>query len=361
VSRTIVAAMTTVPEPMHLPAAAVRVGVVGTGKMARAHIGDMAGRPDTLIAAICEPVPEAAERAVAEITSRGAPAPVVEPDWERFLAVTSREERLDAVVLLTPHAFHFAQATAALEAGLDVLLEKPMVTDAGQAEELIRVRDRTGGLLVVAFNGSLSPRVRAAAAMVASRELGALLNVNAVVWQDWRGHAAGTWRTVPELSGGGFLFDTGAHMLNTVCDVAGEDIAEVAAFLETDGEAVDVRGAVLARLASGALITMNGCGRAIPSLGSDIHLFLERGTLRTGIWGERLELQRAGGTALRPVRSVQPKSVWQQFLDVRAGRERNPSPPEIGLRMARLWDAIRESSARGGAMVRPVVDTEAVA
>jgi predicted dehydrogenase len=197
--------------------------------------------------------------------------------------------------------------------------------------------------------------------MIASGELGALLNVNALAWQDWRGQAAGTWRMVPELSGGGFLFDTGAHMLNTVCDLAGDDVAEVAAFLETDGEDVDIRGAVLARLASGALITMNGCGRAIPSLGSDIHLFLERGTLRTGIWGERLELQRAGGAVLRPVRSVQPKSVWQQFLDVRAGLERNPSPPEIGLRMARLWDAIRESSARGGAVVRPVRDAEAVA
>ena len=358
--------MTSLPEPISIPVTAlpttpVRVGIVGTGKMARAHIVDMAGRADTRIAAICEPLPDAAGRAVAEITGRGAAAPAVEPDWERFLAVTAREQRLDAVVLLTPHAFHFSQAIAALDAGLDVLLEKPMVTDAREAEELIRVRDRTGRLLVVAFNGSLSPRIRAAAAMIASGELGALLNVNAVTWQDWRGQAAGTWRMVPELSGGGFLFDTGAHMLNTVSDLAGEDVAEVAAFLETDGEAVDVRGAVLARLASGALITMNGCGRAIPSLGSDIHLFLERGTLRTGIWGERLELQRAGGSALRPVRSVQPKSVWQQFLDVRAGREPNPSPPEIGLRMARLWDAIRESSARGGAMVRPVRDTEAVA
>ena len=59
------------------------------------------------------------------------------------------------------------------------------------------------------------------------------------------------------------------------------------------------------------------------------------------------------------MRSVRPKTVWQQFLDVRAGREPNPSPPEIGLRMARLWDAIRESSASGGAIVRPVREAAA--
>ena len=85
----------------------------------------------------------------------------------------------------------------------------------------------------------------------------------------------------------------------------------------------------------------------------------ERGTLRTGIWGERLELQRAGAKSLRAVRSVRPKTLWQQFLDVRAGLEPNPSPPEVGLRMARLWDAVRESSARGGAVVTPVREADA--
>ena len=159
---------------------------------------------------------------------------------------------------------------------------------------------------MVGFQGSLSPHVRAAAAMLRSGELGAILNVNALVWQDWHYWSQGTWRENPVLSGGGFMFDTGAHLLNTIADLAGEDVVQVAAWLEDDGNPVDVRAAGIARLASGALITMNGCGRAIPSLGSDIRLFCERGTLRTGIWGERLELQRHGAATLRPVRSVRP-------------------------------------------------------
>ena len=164
---------------------------------------------------------------------------------------------------------------------------------------------------------------------------------------------AGTWRQDPAISGGGFLFDTGAHMLNTVADIAGEEIAEVAAWLVDDGRPVDIRGVVIARLASGALVTMNGVGRAIPGYGSDVRVFCERATLRTGVWGERLELQRHGARRLSPVRSVASRTVWQQFLAVRSGQEPNPSPPEVGLRMARLWDAIRESSSRGGAVVRP--------
>ena len=147
------------------------------------------------------------------------------------------------------------------------------------------------------------------------------------------------------------MFDTGAHMLNTVTDLAGEDFAEVAAWLENDGRAVDVRGVVMGRLASGALVTMNACGAAIPSCHSDIRVFTTKAILRTGIWGETLELQRMGSGRLRKVASVRSVPLWSQFLAVRGGRELNPSPPEVGLRMARLWDGIRESALRGGAVV----------
>jgi len=80
----------------------------------------------------------------------------------------------------------------------------------------------------------------------------------------------------------------------------------------------------------------------------------EIGTAVVGIgaWGETLELQRAGEERLRKVGSVAPISVWQQFLNVRSGRLPNPSPPEVGLRMARLWDAIRESAAKGGSVIK---------
>jgi predicted dehydrogenase len=74
--------------------------------------------------------------------------------------------------------------------------------------------------------------------------------------------------------------------------------------------------------------------------------------LRTGVWGERLQVQRAGQDALRPVRTPPSLGQWQQFLKVRAGDIANPCPPEIGLRMARLWDAIRASAAEGGRPVR---------
>ena len=142
-------------------------------------------------------------------------------------------------------------------------------------------------------------------------------------------------------------------MLNTVADLAGEDFVEVAAWLDNGGRPVDTRATVMGRLASGALVTMHGCGEAIPSCSSEIEVFCTRAILRTGIWGERLELQRYGRKRMRKVVVPPSLGVWEQFLAVRSGDMENPSPPEVGLRMARLWDAIQESASRGGVPVTP--------
>jgi predicted dehydrogenase len=317
--------------------------------MARFHLGDLLGRTDTRVVAFCEPSLAAANAAADEFTRHGLDVPPCEPEWQRFVSTYANE--LDVVFIATPHNLHFVQAVACLEAGLDVLLEKPMVMTAAEAMALIETRDRTGRLLVVAFQGSLSVQVREASRILRSGALGTILNVNAMVWQNWASLTNGSWRQDPLISGGGFLFDTGAHMLNTVADLVGEPLTEVAAWLENDDRPVDARAVVMARLASGALVTMNACGSAIPSCHSDIRVFASDGILRTGVWGEALELQRAGANRLRKVSGLAAVSVWQQFLNVREGRLPNPSPPEAGLRMARLWDAIRESALRHGSVV----------
>ncbi len=329
----------------------VRAAMIGCGGMAWHHIRVMLRQLDTTrIMAICDPSPKAYEAAVPLFREAGVEPPPNEPDLDRLLARFGGE--LDAAFIVTPHAFHHTQATACLEAGLNVLLEKPMVMNAAEARSLIETRDRTGRLLVVAFPGSLSPQTRTAAAMLRSGELGPILTISAVAWQGWASGTVGTWRQDPAISGGGFLFDTGAHMLNTVADVAGEDFAEVAAWLDNRGRPVDILAAVMGRLKSGALVTIHGCGEAIPSCSSDVHVFCSQGILRLGIWGERLELQRAGRRRLRPVKVAPSQGVWEQFLAVCAGKMANPCPPEVGLRMARLWDAIQASAAQNGVPVR---------
>jgi predicted dehydrogenase len=331
----------------------VRVAMIGCGGMARAHLNEMLKMSRTTrIPVVCEPSPEMFDVTAAMFKKARQKPPVNEPDLDRLLRRYA--SGLDAAFIITPHACHHDQAKACLEMGLDVLLEKPMVMNAVEARSLIRTRSKTDKLLVVAFPGSLSPQIRRAAAMLRSGELGELLTVSGTVWQNWGPSQVGRWRQDPKISGGGFMFDTGAHMLNTVSDLAGEDFEEVAAWLDNRQHPVDVLASIMGRLKSGAIVTIHGCGEAIPSCESDIRVFCSKAILRTGVWGERLEMQRVGARRLHKVKVEPSSGVWQQFLAVRSGNKPNPCPPEVGLRMAKLWDAIKASSKAGGRPVRCV-------
>jgi predicted dehydrogenase len=256
------------------------------------------------------------------------------------------------VFIVTPHNIHYDQAKKSLQAGVDVLLEKPMVMNADQARSLIKTRDQTGKLLVVAFNGSLSPEIRESVRLLRSGELGKLLSISGTIWQSWGPGTVGKWRQVPEISGGGFMFDTGAHLLNTVADLAGEEFVDVAAWADNYGRPVETLAAVIARLESGVLVSLHGCGETIRTCKSDIRVFCTDAILRTGAWGRWLEVQLQGETDFKPVKLPDSLGVWEQFLAVRNGEIKNPSPPEVGLRMARLYDAIKASAAKDGMPVK---------
>lgn len=331
--------------------AVVNAAMIGTGGMARHHTSAILQQQETTnIMAVCEPSGAAYEAFCDLYDEVGLTPPPNEPELSQMLAKYGDE--LDAAFIITPHVFHYDHASSCLEAGVDVLLEKPMVMNADEARRLIDVRDATGSLLTVAFNGSLSPQIRTAVKMLRAGDLGDILNVHAVVWQCWKDNTSGTWRQIPEVAGGGFLFDTGAHLLNTVSDLVGEDFVEVAAFLDNRSTPVDILGSVMARTESGVLVTLSGCGEAIKSCHSDVRVFCQEAILRTGVWGERLEIQRDGDDELSPIDVPESLGSWDQFLAVRSGAMENPSPPEVGLRMARLWDSIQASAKQGGQLVK---------
>ncbi len=329
----------------------VQLALIGCGGMARHHIRQILKQLDTThIRVVCEPSVASYEASAAVFREAGLEPPPNEPDLDCLLQ--DYRGQIDAAFIITPHAYHHEQTKKCMEAGIDVLLEKPMVMNTAEAHSLIETRNRTGRLLVVAFQSSLSPQIRTAAAMLRAGECGPILNINAMVWQNWGQGTAGTWRQHLELSGGGFLFDTGAHMLNTVADLAGEDFVEVAAWMDNHGRPVDILSAVIGRLQSGAMVTMSACGETIPSCASDVRVFCTKAILRTGVWGECLDIQRHGRKTMQKVKVPPSLGVWEQFLAVRSGKIENPSPPEVGLRMTRLWDTIRASAAQNGAPVR---------
>lgn len=330
-----------------MPSKTIRTGIIGCGGICRYHVNNMFQDNQTEIVALCDPYQPSIDKIAREFKKAKRNLPPNEPDLQKFL---DRFE-MDAVLIATPHAMHHDHTTAALESGLDVLLEKPMVGNTREALSLIETRDRTGKTLVIAFQGSLSPLIRLASDGIKHGLYGDLLSVSATVWQNWGPNTAGTWRQKPDLSLGGFIFDTGAHMLNTVADLVNQDFIEVAAWMDSKGRPVEILSTAIARLESGAMVTLHGCGETIPSCDSVIKVFCKDAILTTGAWGRRLHIQKAGQKRGKKIPFPPASNVWDTFLKVRKNEIDNPSPPEIGLRMIRLYDAICLSAAENGRIV----------
>lgn len=326
----------------------IKAGIIGCGGISHFHMQNMFLAQNTQVVALCDPNQHSVNQATRMIANAGYPVPPNEPDINRFLS----SYEMDVVLIATPHTMHHDHTLAALEAGLDVLLEKPMVVNTQEALNLIEARDRTGRTLVIAFQGSLSPLIRQASDGLRRGDYGRLLSVSATIWQNWGSLAKDTWRQVPELSGGGFIFDSGAHMLNTVADLVGEDFTEVAAWMDDNGRPVETLSVAIAKLASGALVTLHGCGETIPACSSDIKVFCTEAILNTCAWGRSLSIQDAGRKRARKVPFPPASSVWDIFVQVCNGEIKNPSPPEVGLRMIRLYDAICQSAAEGGRLTK---------
>lgn len=329
----------------------VRVAMIGCGGFARHHLRRMLPLPDRPhIPIVSEPSPAAYAEFARLFEESGLTPPPNQPDLGRLLA--DHAGQLDAAFIITPHVFHHDQTVACLEAGLDVLLEKPMTMNVEEALSLIETRDRTGRVLMVAFPASLSARYRAAIAMRRSGELGRLLGISATLWEHWAVPNVGAWRQQPALSGGGYLFDAGAHMVNAVAELAGEEFTEAAAWLDNNGRPVETRATVMCRTTSGALVTMHAMGEASHTVGADLHAFYSEATIHADAWGRRMEIQRRGEKIAQPLDLPDAPSAWEQFLAVRGGELPNPGPAENGLRVVRLWEAVTASAAQGGAPVR---------
>lgn len=323
----------------------LRLGVIGAGLKAADYAAGWAGLADVRIVAAAEVNPLSLERFCAVCEGAGAVRPRQFTDAETMLAAMQGE--MDAVYVSTPHVFHGANALSVVEAGFDLLLEKPMVTTIEEAQALVEAEQRTGRTVVIAFQGGLSPLVHDTRDRARAGEFGELVSVNASVWEGWAKSYAGQWKQDPAISGGGFMFDTGAHMMNTVCVLADAEFERVSAFANKRGLRVDLATAVAARLSNGALVTFNAAGDGPPGCASAITFFYTRAIVRIDAWGKWREIALDGAAPLREEGEVRDTPI-QTFMAVREGRLANPSTVANGMRFTRLWDAIKLSAAGDG-------------
>jgi predicted dehydrogenase len=197
-------------------------------------------------------------------------------------AALSAEERVDFISVATPNHTHFPIAKAALEAGFNVICDKPMTFDLAQAEELQGIVEKSGAVFALTHNYTGYPLVRAARQMIQNGELGEIQAIRSNYIQGWLrsrleqdDQKQAAWRTDPKKSGAAGAFgDIGTHAYNLSRYITGLIPAEISCNLKifAPGRKLDDYGHAVIRFDNGALGTVTA---SQISHGRENDLFIE--------------------------------------------------------------------------------------
>jgi len=248
---------------------AIRYGMIGGGQ--GAFIGGVhrtaaaiAGNWQ-LVAGALSSTPEKARASGADI---GLPADRTYGSWAEMLdreRALPADQRIEAVSIVTPNHMHAPPAIAAMEAGFDVIIDKPLADSLDHARAIADAAARTGRKIAVTHTYTGYPLVKLARKLVAGGEFGAVRRVMVQYTQDWLSRAAdlqdnkqAEWRVDPARSGDAGAFgDIGTHAANLVEFITGERIASICAELNMlPGRRIDDDGAALFRLSGGGKGTL---------------------------------------------------------------------------------------------------------
>lgn len=215
----------------------LRLAIVGaSGNMGRVHAAQIAANPRCKLAATVDPATAA--------------------DYSSLAALLADRPHLDGAIVATPNHLHGENAAALLEAGIPVLLEKPIADTEESAARLVRIARDTGVSLLIGHHRRHSAALQAARACITSGTLGRIAAVNATtLFHKPAAYFETSWRCQPH-AGGPTLINL-IHDIDSLRALAGEIVGVQAVTSNRIRQlAVEDTAAVLLEFASGALGTL---------------------------------------------------------------------------------------------------------
>ena len=324
----------------------IRAAFIGCGGIAAKHSRRMREMPEVEIVGGHDVKEEIVQGFWQRTWEKGEPPTELPPAFTDLDALYSKTKPT-AVVICSPHTLHFEQAMQALDQGCHVLLEKPMVTDSTHAHELARKVEQTGLVLAVAYNTPCTPEFGYLRQLIREQALGKLELVSGWLVQNWMKATVGQWRQKPELAGGGQAYDSGAHLLNSICWSVEADIAEVHAFVDNHGAPVDVNSSINIRFANGVFASVVIGGNCSDS-GGHLSFAFENGRVDIDGWGGGwINVYKDGGKVKYPPITGGVDGPTENFVDAVLGRAEALTSPANGIVQSELMDAIYASAETG--------------
>ncbi len=331
-----------------MPVKGLRVGMIGSGGNARGHMGQLLHIEGVEIVGLADPDVDMLKRA-----SKDHPKLAKAPRFENHKDLLAEVE-MDAVVISTPHVFHFEQIMDSLGKGLHVLCEKPMVCTTEQALAVLAEVKKTGLTMGVSYQRHFQGAYRYIREQLQSGKHGKVNFVTALQSQNWFTSQVGgkTWRSKMAYACGGQLNDSGSHLLDIVLWMVGEPVTGVFAAGNNLGAEVDILTAITGEFAGGGLLNISIVGHSVNWL-EDITIWCDKATfavrgadVHEWVGGEE-RVVRAGADL------PNMGSPDANFIAAIRGTETVQAPPECGLAVIKLTEAAWQSVEKGCPVVVP--------
>ncbi len=321
----------------------LRVGIVGCGGIARAHLAGYRNAEDVEVVSVFDVAAPAAQALAAESGARVAES----------IADMIRLDKPDAVSICTPPGVHLANSAPFLAAGIPVLCEKPLELNARTAAKLAAAAQRSRALFMTAFCHRFHPAIVELKKLIDAGTLG-----KPVLFRNIFGgyiDMKGNHRARPEMSGGGVIVDNGSHSVDLFRFLVGEPtsvqamaghVAQKLPIEDFGMIALERNGKVFGEILSS--YSLKVCGNWVEWYGT-------RGTAAVSYWNEgqpdlACKVEGAQGWTAVDCSALPDRftaEVGHFITCIRTGRRKPAVSASDGYRAAVIIQAAYQSVAKG--------------
>lgn len=256
----------------------LKVAVIGCGSIAQhRHLIEYDANSNVEIIAVCDIVEERVQKTAEQYEA------VAYIDYETLL----EKENIDLVSVCLPNYLHAPVSIAALNSGCHVLCEKPMATSSEEASRMIEAAKKNDKKLMIGHNQRFVASHQKAKQLISSNELGRIYSFRTTFGhggpEGWSADGKDSWFFEKDEAFIGAMGDLGVHKADLMRYLLGEDMQDVAAFIETNAKenvSVDDNATVILRTESGVVGTLTASWAYNAGEDNSTIIYGEKGTIR---------------------------------------------------------------------------------
>eukprot|EP00957_Ditylum_brightwellii_P201299 15325012-Ditylum_brightwellii.AAC.1 len=220
----------------------LQIAIVGCGQIITHHCAALSNIDCIEIYALCDPSAER-RRIIREIildnnnnnNNNNNPIPLEFSTLDDLLKDTNASKACTVVFISVPHDLHVPIAKLALQAGKDVIMEKPLARTMEECRSIYETSTQSKGLLLISEQSPYWQEIAKAKELVACGEIGTLVSASSYYYESMRDNVTSGveedgglgWRCSVERCGGGIVIDGGLHWIRPLREICGGDVESV--------------------------------------------------------------------------------------------------------------------------------------